>query len=114
KTKLKASKMDHKRKKTENNVEWRKEYIEQKIIKCRIAKSSEHGSDHHPIEIILNLYPCPYGPEGRRPYNYSKTDWKIFKEKLENYLPTLNPHTPTLQTVARLATDISHAIRRAT
>ena len=81
----------------------------------RIAKSSEHGSDHHPIETILNLHPCPYGPEARRPYNYSKTDWKAFEEKLENYLPTIqSPTKPTIEEMDQFAKDISEAIRRAT
>ena len=45
--------------KTTIDLTWGNEYIEQRIIKCRTAKSSEHGSDHHPIETILNLHPCP-------------------------------------------------------
>src|SRR5437667_3208837 len=36
--------------KTTIDLVWGNEYIERRIIKCRIAKSCEHGSDHHPIE----------------------------------------------------------------
>ena len=71
-------------------------------------------SDHHPVETILNLQSCPYGPEARQPYNYGKTDWKIFKQKLENYLPILNRFTtPTTEMVDQLTYDISTAIKRA-
>jgi ribonuclease HI len=101
--------------KTAIDLVWGNEYIEQRIIKCRIAKACEHGSDHHPIEIILNLHPCPYGPEARQPYNYGNTDWKIFEKKLENYLPIIDPFTkPTTEKVDQFAKDISEAIRRAT
>lgn len=94
---------------------WRDDYVEQWMIKCRIAKSCDHGSDHHPLETILNLQPCPYGLEAQRPYNYNKTDWKVFEEKLTRYLPVLDPFTtPTMETVDQLAEDISTAIRRAT
>jgi ribonuclease HI len=103
------------RAKTAIDLVWGNKYVEQRIIKCRIAKSSEHGSDHLPIETILNLQPCPYGPEAQRPYNYKKTDWKIFEGKLQSYLPILNPfRTPTIETVDILANDISLAIRRTT
>jgi len=63
------------RAKTAIDLVWGNEYVEQRIIKCRIASNCDHGSDHHPIETILNLRPSPYGPEGQRPYNYTKTDW---------------------------------------
>src|SRR5438045_9434930 len=43
--------------KTTIDLVWGNEYIERRIIKCRIAKSCEHGSDYHPIETILNLHP---------------------------------------------------------
>ena len=101
--------------KTTIDLVWVNEYIEQRIIKCRIAKSCEHGSDHHPIETILNLHPCPYGPEAQRPYNYSKTDWKAFERKLKDYLPTIDPATiSTTKEIDQFAKDISEAIRQAT
>jgi len=101
--------------KTAIDLVWGNDYVEQRIIKCRIAGNCEHGSDHLPVETILNLQPCPYGPEAQQPYNYTKTNWKIFEQKLESYLPTLNHFaTPTAESVDQLATDTSMAIRRAT
>ena len=103
------------RAKTAIDLVWGNEYVEQRIIKCRIASNCDHRSDHHPIETILNLRPNPYGPQAQQPYNYTKTDWKAFEQKLENYLPILNHLTqPTIDTVNQLASDISAAIRRAT
>ena len=68
----------------------------------------------HPVETILNLQPCPYGPEAQQPYNYTKTNWKIFEQKLGNYLPILTHFTqPTVETANQLASDISAAIRQA-
>ena len=90
---------------------WGNEYVEQRIIKCRIAKNCEHGSDHHPVETVINLQPCPYGPEAQQPYNYTKTDRKIFERQLGNYLPIL-PYF--IQPTAEMASDINDAIRRAT
>lgn len=100
--------------KTAIDLVWGNDYVEQRIIKCRIASTSEHGSDHQPIETILNLQPCPYGSEAQQPYNYNKTDRKTFEQKLGNYLPPPNHFTtPTAETVDKLATDISEAIRHA-
>jgi len=94
---------------------WGNDYVEQRIIKCRIANACEHGSDHKPIETILNLRPCPYGPEARQPYNYIKTNWKLFEQKLESYLPTINHFAePMAESVDQLASDISMAIQQAT
>ena len=102
------------RAKTAIDLVWGNDYVEQRLIKCRIATTCDHGSDHHPVEIILNLQPSPYGPEAQQPYNYSKTDWKMFEQKLENYLPILNRFTiPTVEMVDQLAYDISAAIKRA-
>ena len=102
------------RAKTAIDLVWGDDYVERRLIKCRIATKCDHGSDHHSVETILNLQPCPYGPEARQPYNYGKTDWKIFKQKLENYLPILNRFTtPTTEMVDQLAYDISTAIKRA-
>ena len=88
---LPAGTITFRRAKTAIDLVWGNDYVEQRIIKCRIASNCDHGSDHHPVETILNLQPCPYGPEARQPYNYSKTDWKIFEQKLESYLPHLKP-----------------------
>ena len=102
------------RAKTAIDLVWGNNFVEQRIIKCRIAKT-DHGSDHYPVETILNLQPCPYGPEAQQPYNYSKTDWKAFEQSLRNNLPILDhPETPTPETVDQLANDISTAIRHAT
>src|SRR6266496_5276307 len=102
------------RAKTAIDLVWGNNYIEQRIIKCRIS-THDHGSDHYPVELILNLQPCPYGPETQQPYNYKSTDWKSFEQKLQNYLPNLkHPKTPTAETVDKLANDIGTAIQRAT
>ena len=102
------------RAKTAIDLVWGNEYIERRIIKCRIAGSCDHGSDHYPVETIVNLQPCPYGPEAQQPYNYKKTDWKAFQAKLESYLPTLTGcDEPTAESVDKLARDISGAVRRA-
>ena len=103
------------RAKTAIDLVWGNAYVEDRIIKCRIASACDHGSDHYPIETILNLHPCPYGPEAQQPYNYNKTDWNVFQEKLRSYLPALNLYSePTTLTVDLLARDISAAIKRAT
>ena len=63
---------------------------------------------------ISHLCPCPYGPETRRPYNYSKTNWKVFEIKLKEYLPIIDPSTKHIKELDQFAKDISEAIRRAT
>ena len=102
------------RAKTIINLIWGNTYVEQRLIKCRIVKISDHGSDHHSIKTILNLKSCSYGPEAQRSYNYRKTDWKTFKEKLADYLSMLNLCAElTPKTVNKLTIDISAVIRRA-
>ena len=64
------------RAKTAIDLVWGNEYVEQRLIKCRIAQC-DHGSDHRPIETILNLQPCPYGPEAQQPL-------QLPQNKLEN------------------------------
>ena len=55
------------RAKTAIDLVWGNEYVEQRRIKYRIACNCDHGSDHQPIETILNLRPNLYGPQAQQP-----------------------------------------------
>ena len=50
------------------------------VIKCRIAKQHDHGSDHLPIETTIAMR--TEVPQPRLPYNYAKTNWQDFNDKL--------------------------------
>jgi len=39
---------------------WGNNRLEQGIIKCKISKKDDHGSDHLPIQTIVNLQPHRY------------------------------------------------------
>src|SRR5271169_993367 len=94
---------------------WGNNQTEQGIIKCRIAKYDDHGSDHLPWEIILNLQPHTTGEELKQ-YNLEKTDWKVLEHKIEQYLPNINefnPENASPQDIDQLANNISTAISRA-
>ena len=94
---------------------WGNAHMERSVIKCKIARKHDHGSDHLPIITILNLTPevNPQTPT----YNYEKTDWKVMKTKLQEYLPKIDPNSrgnPSPTTVDQLAQELTSAIRKAT
>jgi len=95
---------------------WGNERTEHAIIKCQISKHNDHGSDHLPIEIALDLHPL-HIPSTQTPYNYAKTDWKTLETKLPEYLPSIieitNTGTTTPTIVDQYARGITEAIRRA-
>ena len=67
---------------------WGNEHAMNNMIKCHIATENDHGSDHYPIETILDLTPLLIPPTNP-PYNFAKTDWKTLETKLQRYLPPL-------------------------
>src|SRR5437667_8583972 len=90
---------------------WGNEQAVNNIIKCRVAENNDHGSDHLPIETILNLRPYAK-PTEEPPFNFEKTDWKTLKTKLQEYLPTL-PEMNSLNKphkIDKFATDLTNAI----
>src|SRR5271155_1369686 len=74
--------------KTAIDLVWGNEQTANSVIKCQIATENDHGSDHLPVETILDLTPRITEPT-QPPYNFAKTDWKTMKVKLEKHLPPL-------------------------
>ena len=93
---------------------WGNEQAANNIMKCRVAENNDHGSDHYPIETILNLHPNTRLTK-EPPYNFAKTDWKTLKTKLQEYLPTLPENNPltTTNEIDEFATDLTNAISKA-
>jgi ribonuclease HI len=93
---------------------WGNEHAMNNMIKCHIATENDHGSDHYPIETILDLTPRLIPPTNP-PYNFAKTDWKILETKLQRYLPPLPERytTTSAEMVDKLANDITEAINKA-
>jgi len=64
---------------------WGNDEALRRMIKCRIAKKHDQGSDHLPIETIISME--TEKPQPQYAYNYAKTNWKEFGHKLRTYLP---------------------------
>ena len=102
--------------KTAIDLVWGNHQAEQGIIKCKIAKYNDHGSDHLPIETILNLQPATPKSSIPSPYNYDKTDWKLLNAKIKAHLPNLENFKldkPTAKNVDKLAKETTQAIAKA-
>src|SRR5579859_6755908 len=101
--------------KTAIDLVWGNEHMVNSAMKCHIATENDHGSDHLPIDTILDLTPRT-ATLLHPPYNYAKTEWKTLKAKLSEYLPPL-PEIDTLTTTTAIddmATRVTEAINRAT
>ena len=81
--------------------------MERSVIKCKIPKNHDYGSDHLPIITILNFK--PETNTQTLTFNYDKTDWDMLKAKPEEYLPKITTSTrPTPTSVDRLAHNSGH------
>ena len=93
---------------------WGNEHALNNILKCQIATENDHGSDHLPIETVVDLQPHPTElPQA--PYNFSKTEWKALKSKLQGYLPPL-PRKESIRTAEAIdifANNLTDAIAKA-
>ena len=100
--------------KTTIDLVWGNEHAINSIVKCHIATENDYGSDHLPIETILDLTPRLATPT-QPPYNFAKTDWKALKAKLQEYLPPI-PNRNTAMTedaIDDFAAGITNAISKA-
>ena len=84
------------------------------LIKCHtVQETQDHGSDHHPIEIILDLSPKKLPPRLLL-YDYNKTNWDLVKIELECLLPPLlNPSNATPEELDNYALALTAAYREA-
>ena len=72
---------------TSIDLVWSNESAEDIVIKCHTVEgTNDHGSDHYPIEIVLDLSPKKLPPIVP-PYNYDKTNWDLVKIELQCLLP---------------------------
>ena len=91
---------------------WGNENAEARVIKCQISSENDHGSDHLPIEIEINLQPDRQDDASRAPrYNLKQADWNTVNANLAQHLPALlNPNAATVDELDKYAADISDAI----
>ena len=86
---------------------------EEQLIKCKTSTKNDHGSDHLPIEIEIDLQ-SPEQTQTQAAYNYTKTSWELLEIKLEQYLPpTINPEETTKQELDDYAAKVTEAYLRA-
>jgi exonuclease III len=95
---------------------WGNEAAERAMIKCKVARKKDHGSDHYPIETELDLAAHTHSNRDKMPFNYTKTDWTTLRTKIAEYLPNIiDAMDPNLAPtdLDSYATNITEAIRRA-
>jgi len=54
---------------------WGNNFVQQHVIKCKITKNEDHGSDHLPIWMLLHLTPSQPETTIQQAFNYEKADW---------------------------------------
>jgi hypothetical protein len=102
------------RSRTTIDLTWGNEMAACSIIKCGIAGKHDHGSDHLPIQITLNLEPQQVGNGLLPPYNHDETDWKELEMKLRKYLPRiLDSSEATPATIDTYANNLVEATTKA-
>src|SRR5579859_1214810 len=99
---------------TSIDLVWGNENANEILLKCNtVQETNDHGSDHHPIEIILDLQPKKLPPT-LPSYNYNKTNWDLVKIDLECLLPPiLNPDNTTPQELDNYASSLVSAYQKA-
>ena len=86
--------------------------MEEKVLRCKIAHNHDHGSDHYPIIMTLDMK--PERMEEKPTYNFEKMDWDLLKAKIIKSLPVINhDESASSATVDQLAKDIVMALTEA-
>jgi hypothetical protein len=94
---------------------WGNAQMEEKVLRCKVADNHDHGSDHFPIIMTLDLK--LEGIEEIPMYNFEKTNWDLLKVKIIELLPRLSHRTndepASPATVDQLAEGITAALTKA-
>jgi len=91
---------------------WGNETAEAMTLRCGIAEKNDHGSDHLPIETILNM--TPRAMCQNQPYNFEKANWKLMEEKIREYLPYFNKHAAfTVEELEAFTKETINAVAQA-
>jgi ribonuclease HI len=73
---------------TSIDLVWGNEATQDVLLKCQVSAENDHGSDHLPIESVLDLTPHLHTPS-QLPYNYAKTNWSALEDRLTGLLPQI-------------------------
>ena len=96
------------------DLTWGNENAEQRLFKCQISEDNDHGSDHLPIETILDIQQRAPEQIIQLAYNYAKTDWKMLETKLHIYLSDIiDTDHSTPEILDHFAVDITNAFQKA-
>ena len=82
------------------DLTWGNAKAEQCLQKCKIAKNNDHGSDHLPIKILLDLEVRQSTNETTQ-YNYAKANWDEMSKLLRTNLAKV-PLNPELNSPSKL------------
>ena len=96
--------------KTTIDLVWADDHTSHRVIKCQIAKDHDHGSDHLPIQTIIDLRTKDETNRPLPPYNYTRTNWKAFNNILQSRLPPPIPSNATKSHINRFAQNFVKAI----
>jgi ribonuclease HI len=81
------------------------------LLKCQIAELEDHGSDHEPIEIHIEL-DIPLTPPPQV-YNFKKTNWETFYLVLQESLPPPLQIPATSESIDFCTESIVYALQHA-
>ena len=85
--------------------------MEQSVLKCKIARNHDHGSDHLPIITTFTTSLNHTSNTQTPAYNFEKTNWDLLKVKLQANLSRITyTHTPSPASVDQLAEEIINAL----
>ena len=94
---------------------WGNENADNILLKCHtVEHTNDHGSDHFPIEIIMDLSPKK-SPPLPSPYNYSKVNWSLINIELEGFLEsvTIDPDNTTPKELDKFTCSLTAALQKA-
>ena len=89
------------------------ENIWEQLIQCQVNKKYDHGSDHYPIHINLDMKPTPTPPSATR--SWKKANWPAIQEHLERNFPQhLNQAPKSTEDVDQQIQDMQELLQEAT
>jgi len=92
---------------------WSDQTTTERLIKCRIAEDHDHGSDHLPIQTVIDISQNPLDNKTSKlhpPYDYSKTNCELFNDNLQKHVPPpLSPDANRAH-IDRFAEDLVNAL----
>jgi Reverse transcriptase (RNA-dependent DNA polymerase)/Endonuclease-reverse transcriptase len=93
---------------------WGNSKVQDRLLKCQIAKDSDQGADHLPVETLIQMdTSISHGRQQKIKLDISRTNWDKFNQELQGKLPATTSMPQSCKEIDENTTALIHYLQEA-